>query len=85
LRKTGPIGGPTWQQHEREKVSQVECAKRRRKRNLVSAPRVLGPNGPSVGQGGWPAMEERTGAGELGRLGQIPGKDFKWTLIFIFE
>jgi hypothetical protein len=52
LRKTGPIGGPTWKQHEREKVSQVECAKPRRKRNLVSAPRVLGPNGPSVGEGG---------------------------------
>jgi hypothetical protein len=59
LRKTGPIGGPTWQQHEREKVSQVECAKRRRKRNLVSAPRVLGPNGPSVGQGGGVACNGR--------------------------
>jgi hypothetical protein len=43
--------GPTWQRHEREreKTSQAECANQRRKRNLVSAPRVLGLSGPSEG------------------------------------
>jgi hypothetical protein len=30
-------------------------------------------------------MEEQAGTGELGRLGRIPRKDFKWTLIFEFQ
>jgi hypothetical protein len=32
-----------------------------------------------------PAREEQAGAGELGRLGQILGKDLKWKLIFEFQ
>jgi hypothetical protein len=46
--------GPTGRAHmaatrERERASQAECANQRRKRNPVSAPRVLGLSGPSEG------------------------------------